>query len=106
MDLRERLQACKAARLQPVYSGETGTLWEDGYCRELTIDWQAERFTYRCSERERPAAFTPGVAYPLELLCRATREDLAFVHPSRDPVAPDPAPMANPKEERRQLTLF
>ncbi len=106
MDWRERLQACKAARLQPVHGGGSGTLWCDGFGRQLQIDWQAERFTYRCSERERSAAFTPGVAYPLELLCRATTEDLVFVHPSRDPVSPDPAPMANPKEERRQLTLF
>jgi hypothetical protein len=106
MDWRERLQACKAARLQPVYSGETGPLWEDGYCRELSIDWQAERFTYRCSERQRPAAFTPGVAYPLDLLCRASKEDLAFVHPSGDRTPPDPAPVKESKEERRQLTLF
>lgn len=66
MDWRERLTA---AGLRPAHGGGGCSMWLDRWKRTIQIDWQAERFTYRCATPERPAAFTPGMSYPLELLC-------------------------------------
>jgi hypothetical protein len=43
-------------------------MWLDRWERTIQIDWQAERFKYLCANPERPAAFTPGMLYPLQLL--------------------------------------
>jgi hypothetical protein len=55
MDWRERLTA---VGLVPAHGG-TST-WRDRWDRLIEIDWQAQRFAYRCAAAERPAAFTPG----------------------------------------------
>jgi hypothetical protein len=65
MDWRERLMA---AGLRPAHGGGGCSMWLDRWERTIQIDWQLERFTYRCATPERAAAFTPGMSYPLELL--------------------------------------
>jgi hypothetical protein len=65
MDWREQLTA---AGLRPAHGGGGCSMWLDRWERTIQIDWQAERFKYLCATPERPAAFTPGMLYPLQLL--------------------------------------
>jgi len=103
MDWRERL---KAVGLIPAHG--TGT-WRDRCDRLIEIDWQAQRFTYRCAPAERPAAFTPGMSYPLDLLVTT---DLCPPASVTAPVIPEAGPAAKPGRrptatvEQRQLNLF
>lgn len=73
MDWRERLTE---AGFRPAHGGGGGSMWLDLWERTISIDWQGQRFTYFCTEKERAPAFTPGKWYPLALLIEATKEEL------------------------------
>ncbi len=103
-DLLERgfLTPSQAA-LSPDRKWINGDAWSDPFGRPVMLDFDEQRFRYlacRTTEDDPPAAFTPGVSYPLALLLTETLESRWPQDRPAEIVAEPPPPPA-PKKRKR-----
>lgn len=90
-----RLAALEAVGCVLLGDSAAGTIAaRDPQGRALSIDLAGERFIYRCQREERHPAFTPGLAYPLDLLAEVLENTPA-------PPAPRAEAADEPPRERK-----